>query len=662
MQQRPAPALVARSVGERAATWLRAQRGERGLVWLARLASVIASIGLTIPLWRGGWLLSGDHAPHIAELLDLSTHRSGWSDLAYAGFPLGVLHSPLWYGLAALVVKLGLPAWTTYLTAVTLTEVVLGLACFEVARRRAHVSVAWLASIGVQTQSLLVVGPSGILSGMWTFGLAVAFFVLLVDRLHERVEGRVPVQVAALVGAIGLTHTFAIYGVVAVVFVRSLGLVLQGADGRRQVLNLAAACALGAVSSAAYWLAASLSIDTHDIEPAVALGWPNFQIFFRPVLDESFQPLAILRERSPYVADLVLLAVCVGTLLRLGRLEARERTMFATSLGTITLVLFVVAHIAEMRSRAMFGPIPWRIMVVVRSMLLFVAVAAVPRVRLDVRRSSALLAAALALGGFWVVQRTRWLQMETPSYDTAAFAQIETLFRDVARLAPTLRGRVYVQNTHGIAPPPFGAGHPLALLPARSGVRAVGSYYSLVPFATDRWLTSFGGPLVGLGIADRNRQEIEERFDDLDAELVITTEATTANTLRGWAPSLRVVGTVGPFTMFRRSTPGFARGERPTVVSNVAMSDGSIAFDVVGSEAGDVELAVAYAQRWQVEAGPPGAYLARRRDGLMRLHVPAGSHHVSLRYREPTWPRVVSLVGWLAVLAWAYATRARQHA
>ena len=211
---------------------------QRAPLWLSRVVSVAVSVILTLPLWRGGWLLLGDHAPHIAEAIDLAQNRSGWSDVAYAGFPLGVLHSPLWYGLLAAVVRLGVPAWIAYTTFVTLTEVTLGLVALEVGRRRAPPAVALAASVAVQTQSLLVTGPSGILTGMWTFGLAIAMYLALVDRLHEPFDARIGAQIAALVGGIGLTHTFAIHAVVALVAVRCLGLMVLGPEERRGVVRV----------------------------------------------------------------------------------------------------------------------------------------------------------------------------------------------------------------------------------------------------------------------------------------------------------------------------------------------------------------------------------------------------------------------------------------
>lgn len=631
-------------------------------VWLARSLSVVVSLLLCLPLWRGGWLLSGDHAPHIAEAIDLARTQSGWSDVAYAGFPLGVLHSPLWYGLLALAVRLGLPAWASYCAAVTLTECVLGLVALEVGRRRAHVALALLAAVLVQTQSLLVAGPSGVLTGMWTFGLAIAMFLVLVDRLHEPFTGRIGAQIAALVAGIGLTHTFAIHAVVALVAVRSISLVLLGREERRSVLGIGAACALGAIASAAYWLAATLSIDTHDIQPVVSLGWPNFQIFFRPWLDEAFDPVAILLYRTPELPDLLLILAAGLSFLRLSRLDARERALFATTVGTMVVVLFVVAHIATMRERAVFGPIPWRIMVVTRSLLLFTALAALPRVRLDGGRAVLVTALAGLVCVGWAGERSRLLGIESGAGDESTMAEVERVFSEVSRLAPGIEGRVYVQNTHGIAAPPLGGGHPMALLSARSGVRAVGSYYSLVPFPTDLWLTSFVGPIVGQVASPASRPEIEERLDDLGVEVVVLVDRPTQIVVEGWGPEWQKIGTAGRFLIFRRPRPGLARGaEAGVVMERVELGDGEIVLDVAGPRVEhDVLLAASYAQRWRLIEAGEGAYLARRRNGLMRVHLPPGDHHVVLRYEAPRWPLLLSAIAWCAIALWGWLTRPRR--
>ena len=47
--------------------------------------------------------------------------------------------------------------------------------------------------------------------------------------------------------------------------------------------------------------------------------------------------------------------------------------------------------------------------------------------------------------------------------------------------------------------------------------------------------------------------------------------------------------------------------------------------------------------------------------GLTRLVVPAGRHHIVLRYERPRWPTYVSLVAWLVLIGLAWHLRRRSR-
>ncbi|MCX7809191.1 MAG: hypothetical protein N2515_11350, partial [Deltaproteobacteria bacterium] len=177
------------------------------MIHLARLLIVISSLFLARPLWEGGWRYYLDHSAHIAETIDLGRNSSGWSDLAFAGFPLGFLHSPLWYGIAARLVALGVPGWVNHLFWTVFGHAVIGLCALEVARRLAPLPVALLAAWLAQNQSLLITGPSGVFSGMWTFGISIGLVLLLFKELHAPLGWAALPKLALLIGLIGLTHT-----------------------------------------------------------------------------------------------------------------------------------------------------------------------------------------------------------------------------------------------------------------------------------------------------------------------------------------------------------------------------------------------------------------------------------------------------------------------
>ena len=81
---------------------------------LALLALCGASLIIGSPVLVGGYLGYLDNPAHLAEVYSLARESiNGWSEIAFCGFPLGRLHSPLWYGALVALAKLGVPVEPT---------------------------------------------------------------------------------------------------------------------------------------------------------------------------------------------------------------------------------------------------------------------------------------------------------------------------------------------------------------------------------------------------------------------------------------------------------------------------------------------------------------------------------------------------------------------
>ncbi len=103
---------------------------------MAVLFLVLAALVLSWPILAGGYLTYADNAAHIAEIYSLAFENGGgWSDIAFCGFPIGMLHSPLWYGAVAGLVRAGVPAGFLYALALFIGFVAPPLALYFVARR-----------------------------------------------------------------------------------------------------------------------------------------------------------------------------------------------------------------------------------------------------------------------------------------------------------------------------------------------------------------------------------------------------------------------------------------------------------------------------------------------------------------------------------------------
>ena len=65
---------------------------------LATGTLLVTSLVIAWPVLQGGQITYIDNPAHLAEAHSLAHDAyRGWSEAAYCGFPLGTLHSPLWY-------------------------------------------------------------------------------------------------------------------------------------------------------------------------------------------------------------------------------------------------------------------------------------------------------------------------------------------------------------------------------------------------------------------------------------------------------------------------------------------------------------------------------------------------------------------------------------
>ena len=95
---------------------MRASQGEptsRVTHLLCFATLLLTGIVLSLPLMGSGFMYYVDNAVHLAELQSLA-FEGGWSELNFCGFPLSLLHSPLWYGLLAVLVSAGVSSVFVY--------------------------------------------------------------------------------------------------------------------------------------------------------------------------------------------------------------------------------------------------------------------------------------------------------------------------------------------------------------------------------------------------------------------------------------------------------------------------------------------------------------------------------------------------------------------
>jgi hypothetical protein len=627
----------------------------------ALAAATIVAAGCVIgwPVLSGGYLTYLDNPAHLAEIHALATEaRNGWSEMAYCGFPIGNLHSPLWYGILSAVVRAGIPAGPVYALFALAGFVAPALAVYRVSRRCLGPLAAGLPAFLLLVQRPAVVGVGSAWGGMWTFFVAAAVFVLLIDELTRRdPPPGGGVRVAVLTGVILLTHLYAVVPLA----VLALAHATVSAGRRGPLLRQAAGGMAGVLAASAYWLPLALArgavvIHPQNLDSAGILARLLLPTHVLKLINgrwPAFGPGTVL-ESLPMV--LLVLAGAAG-IFRLSR-RKNDSPLYGAIVAAVLLavLLFVTG---EFDSRFL-GPGSWRMLYFVRVGL---ALASVPLVswlshktgrsaRRYPRRASVAAAAFAVAAGLLVGKPLRAV---TVSPADAEMTEVRELWDWMRKNHTPEWGRVYLQDTFDL--PHAGVGlsqsHVLALTAAHTGVRQLGATYGVAPYRTIDWTPSEFGTLFRRYVRDEADigRVLEWAWAANTTHVVVSDPRTRQMVERSEA--FERLFRVGRFTVYR--LPGVT-GEwvsplvpgLDVVVSSFQTGDYSMD---VRSSGGHFSLFVksSWFPGWRL-AGPPEYRLELHPEpsGLMRIDgYGAGNFPVGLEYRPSRWPVWLSAVVWV---------------
>jgi len=631
---------------------------------VAVLFLVAAALVVSWPILAGGYLTYADNAAHIAEIYALAFENGGgWSDIAFCGFPIGTLHSPLWYGSVAALVRAGVPAGFLYALALFIGFIAPPLALYFVARRQLRPLTAGFLAYLMLVQRPSLVGLGTPLAGMWTYYIAAALFVALVWRLgRETRSARDLVWVGTLVGLIGITHLFLVVPVAVVAAVHLVRSVLRRVRPGALALQFSFAL-VGIIASAAYWLPMALSSEStvfspQNLSPSMALA----RLFLPTDVVE------LVKGEAPEIsARLVLEALPMWGLIALGvwgafvwRRRKNETSLYGFWVAVIMLVL--IAFVAPATNARVFGPASWRLLYFVRIGLALGAIpvlaAAETRWAPLARRRIALPAAAAGIAlCFWCGSP---LRAETPASRSDEMTEVRQLWDWLSKNKNDGWGRVYIQDT--FMTPPLGAdlgeSHILALTSRETGVRQLGSYYGVVPYKTKVWTMGQVGLLYGLRIAGPDDiRELRDRMNATHATHLVVSDPTLGIQIQRTS-AFGLLVRVGRFSVFeRRDTVSdwVTPIGHEAVVDAIEYRTGAVDCRVSQNPSGTALLvATSYHPFWRL-AGPENARLTEDPSGLMRVeNIPGGDHRIELSYDAPEWPKWVAVAGWLALVLLSY--------
>lgn len=629
---------------------------------------VVSAIAVGWPVWTGGYLTYMDNPVHIAEIHALAAGEQ-WSDIGFCGFPLGYLHSPIWYSGLSVLVLLGLPAGPLFAALLLLGALSPPVAIYAVGRRYLPPLVALVPAWLLLVQRTTIMGYSAVLAGMAPFYIACGLLILFMHLLaSEDRSWRHARYITFCLSLLALTHMYVLQVAVLVVAIHTFRLMLVRPPGWLVTLKReSVAYALAALCSSLYWYPLVRGLVTAALHgnPAAALGAENKApgwLLMRLLLptDAAFgvQTDLYLLDALPPIALVTLGLIGMSRLRRWPNATSLYGALFTLGLGAILFVLIPGDW------RPWLGPNSWRYLYFIRIGL---ALSALPALLVlgrygFARRKRAMAAfggvALIASIGFGLPLRSQVGQPEGPAWD-----DIQELWTWLKSHDGT-SGRVFVQDTFMTEPRanPFVRSHILALTSHESGVRQIGPYYSIVPYKTRDFSNGEVGEVLGLPVGrDYENFPLERRLALLRRHIEITNTTQMVVVDPDDADVLveegiaEVIWRKGRYTVLRvlHESGGWVSADGAQVQVK-HWSPGHVVFDLESASGGSTVLVKqSYHPGWTVS---PGVTISESEHGLLELSVDEQAQSditlVWKPYREQMW---ISGFGFVVLLIWILA-------
>jgi hypothetical protein len=638
----------------------------RGDAW-AVLGLVSSALVISWPILGGAYLTYVDNAVHLAEIRELASGGNGWSEIAFGGFPLATLHSPLWYPLLAWLTRQGVPLHPLYAACLVLGFLAPPVAIFGVARRRMTAARAGALSHLVLIQSPMIWGIGSPLAGMWTNAFAAALLIVLADLYaRERLTPGEHLGAAFLLGLAVLTHLF-VLPLVCLLVIITTGVHYRA--GRLTLVEFrrrGVGYFVAALASAKYWLT-FLWVNNENATPLQA---------FRPVhilarlllpadpmylgddrLREAIRTDLYLTDALPLVL-LIVLGLC-GFFRHKSAEDALGRVGFW--LATALLAGLLIHRYHPLR---FLGPVSWRLVDWVRFGLAFSAMAlirtmSVPWLEKHASRNAVLAGTCgVALSAWWGAP----LRRDAAQDMTRELGRIESLWAWLGHNARPEWGRIYLQDTFGWRWREGGLAqsHILVLTAEHTHLPQLGTYYGIVPYGL-RWTLSEFNSLYSF--REPSEAWLKEAMNKTNAGVLVTSSEDVG----------AHVGKMSGFTQLYRAAEFIVwrlddATDHPISeltpanhVTNVAFKRGDIRFNLVADYPSSRVLAKTEWHAWWRLEGIPRAWLRESPEGFLVIDdIPAGTFSVHLFYQPSALPSRISACGWGFLAAWALFLQTRR--
>lgn len=447
----------------------------------------VGALLISYPILTDGYFTYLDNPVHLAEIYSLSESDNGWSQIAFDGFPLRDVHSPLWYGIIVGLVRFDINAEFLYKLFLFIGYISPSLALYAAFRDR---QIGFFLATLYLFLHFVISGNTAPLGGMFTFGLSVAFYILAIYCLDKIFKSDKNYYLLALcIGLIGLTHLFTFVAIGLHIGVSLLVTIIFNKLSFARVIKVAISSLVGVLISLFYIVPA---LGHSPMDNPLRSVWSMGRIFQHYFTQLGIALVGWSDVSMALSAAIISLPAFLTVVLALLAAIRRERLSLPTIRYIFSILLIIVLLVVDnVISLSFLGPLPWRYFYFVFIFLFFIIK------DLDLRLSKKFLGIIYLIFSFNLVIHRLYLNEIVPRRDSTEIAEVREVWRELRELSPS--AKVYLQDTF-LTPPldrKLVLSHIMVLTSHETKVHQLGPYYGLLHFDNVKQTSSEMNQLFG---------------------------------------------------------------------------------------------------------------------------------------------------------------------
>jgi hypothetical protein len=608
---------------------------------------IFTGVFISWPILIGGYLTYVDNPVHLAEIYSLAASETGWSDLAFNGFPLIHMHSPLFYGIIVEGVRAGLNAEFLYKFFLILGYLAPSFALYFTGNKNGSIFYTTIVSCFFLLLHYNFTGISSPLGGMWTFGISISLFILLIKHLESDLRQiNSKIYLCLLITLIGLTHLFTLVASIIYLAVSFIVDLISKKLTFWHAVHSICFAGLGIIGAAWYLIPAVEYLSHGNNERNVWGLYAIFTFFAFPInLISAVQFSKDGLFSESLLAFTSIASLCIGSFVFLnyflpGKIQ-REANELLKLFIFITIISFLLVA-NSVFNLTFLGPVPWRFVLFIFTAV-FLAV-----IRHPVYLGSVSKTVIVAILLIATLNSQYYLNKQILRLDSTELNSVKTVWSNIAKLDKGRR--IYIQDTFWTKPYETNLTHShiLSLTQHETGMNQLGPYYGIVPFRNKRSSISESDLLFGkeINLGTNFAQRLLSNMQEMKCSYLLISNPQLSPALEESKLFNKLFST-GRFTLFSISFSdkegGYGDYEEAGIgITKVSDGKYRLSFKGALSERRVIKLLVSYHPYWK--STKPDALLTADDSGnYMQVTIPQGTKDdILLNFEPPHFPKYIS--------------------